>query len=74
MTLDRYEYLRRPLTTDTTPAELDALGAEGWQLCAIAGGFGFFWRSTIARELREQGERHAEERAAMGRRTAPAGA
>jgi hypothetical protein len=55
--MDRFEYLRRPLTTDTTPADLDLLGRDGWELCAIENGIGWFRRSSVARELREQAER-----------------
>lgn len=60
--LNRWEYTQRPLTADTTPAELDALGAEGWELCGIAGGIGWFKRSRVARALHEQGARLAAER------------
>jgi hypothetical protein len=56
MTLDRWEYSKRPLTADTTPADLDELGDVGWQLCGITDGIGFFRRSRIHRELAEQGE------------------
>lgn len=61
--LDIFEYRREPLTADTTPADLDALGDEGWALCAIVGGVGFFRRSRADRELKELGDRHAAERA-----------
>jgi hypothetical protein len=31
------------------PTDLGALGAEGWELCGIVGGYGWSKRSTIAR-------------------------
>ena len=64
--LDVIEYLRRPLTPDTTPADLDAFGADGWELCAITGGVGFFKRSVCARQAQEQADAHAA--AAGGRK------
>ena len=49
--MDRFEYMSRPLTTETTPSDLDALGAEGWEPCGIASGVGLFTRSQIAHPL-----------------------
>lgn len=57
--MGRIEYLRREITPDTSPADLDELGREGWQLCGIDRGVGWFKRSTIAREPEEQAERQA---------------
>lgn len=64
--LDSFEYMRRPLTTETTPADLDELGADGWELCGVVGRYGWFKRSRVARALHEQGERQATE---LGRPT-----
>lgn len=55
--MDRVEYLRRELTPETSPADLDEFGREGWQLCAIDRGVGWFKRSRVARNLEEQRER-----------------
>lgn len=55
--MERWEHLRRPLTPDTSPADLDELGREGWMLCGVERGVGWFRRPVIARELQEQGER-----------------
>jgi hypothetical protein len=61
--MNRWEYLRSIVTPDTTVTELDALGAEGWQLAGIVGGnVGWFVRDRIARQLHDQGERLAAER------------
>ena len=55
--MDRIEYTRRELTTKTTPSDLDALGREGWELCGIHGGVGWFRRSAFQRECDELAER-----------------
>jgi hypothetical protein len=61
--MKRWEYLRAIVSPDTTVIELDALGAEGWQLAGIVGGnVGWFVRDLHARQLRDQGERLAAER------------
>jgi hypothetical protein len=57
--MPRWEYAKRPIASDTSPAELDALGMVGWELCGIADGWAWFKRDRIAVELQRQGDQIA---------------
>jgi hypothetical protein len=47
----RWEYMLAKI--DNVP-EMNELGADGWELCAIVGGNGWFKRDRVASELRHQ--------------------
>lgn len=52
MSADRWEYMKHRLRPDTTCAELNDLGANGWRLCGIIGDQGIFTRNSVLATLR----------------------
>jgi hypothetical protein len=60
--MTRFEY--RAITAPINRTELDALGLDGWALCAVDGAVAWLVRDRDARLLAEQADRHAAERGA----------
>jgi hypothetical protein len=58
--MTRWEY--RSISAPIDRSELDALGVQGWRLCAIEGAIAWLIRDRDARLLAEQATRHAKER------------
>lgn len=56
----RFEY--RCISTPIDRAEIDRLGSQGWQLCAVDGAIAWLCRDKDGRVLREQAEQHAQQR------------
>jgi hypothetical protein len=57
--MGRWEYSKRRITGDTSAAELDALGAIGWELCGFCDGWAWLKRDRLAVELQRQGDQIA---------------
>lgn len=57
--MTRWEYERWLLPPDRENEILDRLGHEGWELCAVERGLGYFKRDRRARQLEEQGDAQA---------------
>jgi hypothetical protein len=51
MSADRWEYMKHRLRPDTSCAELNELGANGWRLCAVIGDQGIFTRNSVLATL-----------------------
>lgn len=62
--MTRWEYLSVETRALDGIEGMNALGADGWLLCTIAGGMAYFARDLDGVRLKEQADRHAQERGA----------